>query len=80
MRWSSRWCWCGTRTRSSAPLKVTGKEIYVEFVALGNSVKVTAIDPDSGIEASVVCPASAAQHAMAEAARRKLEYVLRKKT
>ncbi len=59
---------------------MVGKEIYVEFVALGNSVKVTAIDPASGVEASVVCPASASQHAMAEAARRKLEYVLRKKT
>ncbi len=52
----------------------------MEFVALGNSVKVTAIDPASGVEASVVCPASASQHAMAQAARRKLEYVLRKKT
>jgi hypothetical protein len=53
--------------------------IYVEFVILGNSVKATAIDPSTGTEASVVGPASASQATMAEAARRKLEYVLKKK-
>jgi hypothetical protein len=55
------------------------KEIYVEFVVLGNTVKATAIDPETGEEASVIGPASAAQATMAQAARRKLEYVLRKK-
>jgi hypothetical protein len=54
------------------------KEIFVEFVVLGNSVKATAIDPATGVEASVIGPASASQATMAEAARRKLEYVLRK--
>jgi hypothetical protein len=54
--------------------------IYVEFVILGNSVKATAIDPVTGAEASVIGPANAAQAVMAEAARRKLEYVLKKKT
>jgi hypothetical protein len=53
-------------------------EIYVEFVILGNSVKATAIDPATGVEACVVGPASAAQSTMADAARRKLEYVLKK--
>jgi hypothetical protein len=56
-----------------------GREIYIEFVILGNSVKATAIDPASGVEASVVGPANAPQAAMAQAARKKLEYVLRKK-
>jgi hypothetical protein len=56
-----------------------GKEIYVEFVVLGNAVKATAIDPETGEEASVVGPATAAQATMAEAARRKLEYVQKKK-
>jgi hypothetical protein len=56
------------------------REIYVEFVVLGNAVKATAIDPETGEEASVVGPASAAQSTMAEAARRKLEYVQRKKS
>jgi len=55
------------------------KEIYVEFVILGNTVKATAIDPETGEEASVIGPASAPQSAMAEAARRKLEYIQKKK-
>jgi hypothetical protein len=54
-------------------------ELYVEFVILGNSVKATAIDPVTGQEASVIGPANAAQSVMADAARRKLEYVLKKK-
>jgi hypothetical protein len=56
------------------------KEIYVEFIVLGNTVKATAIDPETGEEASVIGPANAAQSIMAEAARRKLEYVQRKKS
>ncbi len=55
------------------------KEIYVEFVILGNSLKATAIDPESGLEATVVGPANAAQSTMAQAARRKLEFMAAKK-
>jgi hypothetical protein len=55
------------------------KEIYVEFIILGNTVKATAIDPETGVEASVIGPANAAQSIMAQAARRKLEYVQKKK-
>jgi len=58
---------------------VSGREIFVEFVILGNSVKATAIDPESGLEASVVGPAGAPRTAMAQAARNKLEYVAKKK-
>jgi hypothetical protein len=54
--------------------------IYVEFIIQGNVVKATAIDPVTGVEASVVGPANAPQAAMADAARRKLEYVKKKKT
>jgi len=54
--------------------------VYVEFVVMGNTVKATAIDPVSGVEASIVGPASAPQAMLAEQARRKLEYVLKKKT
>ena len=57
---------------------MAGKEIFVEFVVLGNSVKVTAIDPDSGLEVSVVGPANAPRNVLAEAARKKLEYMARK--
>ena len=55
------------------------KEIYVEFIALGNTVKATAIDPDTGQEASIVGPASAPRSILAENARKKLEYVKAKK-
>ncbi|HVW75789.1 MAG TPA: hypothetical protein VHC39_19285 [Rhizomicrobium sp.] len=56
------------------------KEIFVEFVQLGNSVKATAIDPDSGLEASIVGPANAPRSTLAEAARRKLEYVQKRQS
>ena len=55
------------------------KEFFVEFVMLGNTVKATAIDPDTGVEASIVGPANAPRATLAEAARRKLEYVQKKK-
>ena len=55
------------------------KEIFVEFVILGNTVKATAIDPDTGLEASIVGPASAPRSVLAENARKKLEYVKAKK-
>ena len=47
---------------------------------MGNTVKATAIDPVSGTEASIVGPASAPQSVLAENARRKLEYVMKKKS
>ena len=53
--------------------------IYVEFVVIGNTVKATAIDSETGIEASIVGPVSAPQSVLAENARRKLEYVKAKK-
>jgi len=56
-----------------------GREIFVEFVILGNTVKATAIDPDAGLEASIVGPASAPRSILAENARRKLEYLKSKK-
>ncbi|HVZ28135.1 MAG TPA: hypothetical protein VG798_05715 [Rhizomicrobium sp.] len=55
------------------------KEILIEFVVQGSVVKATAVDPVTGMEASIVGPAHAGQTALAEAARRKLEYVLKKK-
>jgi len=55
------------------------KEIFVEFIVLGNTVKATAIDPDTGQEASIDGPASAPRAVLAENARKKLEYVKAKK-
>ena len=56
------------------------RPIYIEFVVQGNVVKVTAIDSVTGVEASIVGPANAPQSTLAEAARRRLEYVLKKRT
>jgi hypothetical protein len=58
---------------------MTSREIYVEFIVLGNSVKATAIDPETGLEASIVGPASAPRSLLAENARKKLDYVKTKK-
>ena len=55
------------------------REIFVEFIMLGNTVKATAIDPDTGLEASIVGPASAPRSMLAENARKKLDYVKSKK-
>ena len=56
-----------------------GREVYVEFLQQGGFVKATAIDPASGIEASVMGPAGAAREALSAAAIRKLQYVLARK-
>ena len=58
--------------------KKTQSEIYVEFVVHGNTVKATAIDAATGIEASIVGPANAGREALTQAAIRKLEYVMKK--
>jgi hypothetical protein len=54
------------------------REIFVEFVVHGNTVKATAIDSVTGTEASIVGPARAGREALTQAAIRKLEYVLKK--
>ena len=54
------------------------REIFVEYVIQGNSAKATAIDAATGIEASVVGPASAPRATLADAARRKLEFLQKK--
>jgi len=59
---------------------LSGKsEILIEFVVQGNVVKATAIDSVTGSEASIVGPANAGRDVLAQAAARKLKYVLAKK-
>lgn len=45
--------------RKGPPELPPRQEIYFEFVAIGGSVKCTAIDPLTGREVSVIGPASA---------------------
>ena len=52
------------------------REVILEFQRIGNSVKVTAVDPETLVEVSIVGAASAGQEALRRAAVRKLEYVL----
>ena len=53
-------------------------EIFIEFIVQGNVVKATAIDSKSGREASVMGPASSPREPLAQAAVRKLQYVIKK--
>ena len=55
-------------------------EIFLEIVVQGAYAKATAIDSATGLEASVVGPANASRAALGDAAKRKLEYLIRKKT
>lgn len=53
-------------------------EYYIEFTKIDNMVKVTAIDPDTGTEASVICPSNTTKNHMKDLAIRKLHYILKK--
>ncbi len=54
-------------------------EILFEYVRNGSYVKVTAIEPETRIEASVVVPAALSEDQMKLQALNKLRYVLKKK-
>jgi hypothetical protein len=51
-------------------------EILFEFTAVGNSVKVCAVDPVTLREVSIIGPVSAGEEALKRAALQKLRYVL----
>lgn len=52
----------------------------VEYTVVGHSVKVTAIDPRTMREVSVVGPRKATRRQLAELAVKKLKYVLKRDT
>jgi hypothetical protein len=54
------------------------REVYFEFVAIGNVVKVTAIDSLTGTEVSAMGPASAAQSDLQQLALQKLKMRLKR--
>ncbi|MBO6782812.1 MAG: hypothetical protein JJ899_06010 [Alphaproteobacteria bacterium] len=49
-----------------------------EFFAVGNSVKVCAVDPRTGTEVVIVGPVNAGEAALRKAAMAKLSYILEK--
>ena len=61
--------------QTSIPLS----KILFEFYRLGNSVKVSAIDPDTNIEVSIVGHPGAGEMVLKRLAARKLAYVLAKR-
>lgn len=56
------------------------REVYFEFVAIGNAVKVTAIDSATGIEVSTMGPARAAQSDLQQLALQKLKARLKRES
>ncbi len=57
----------------------TLNEVIIEFHRVGNSVKVTAVDPKSLVEVSIVGAPDAGEELLKRTAIRKLEYVLEKR-
>lgn len=53
-------------------------EYLVEFIQIGSSVKVSAIDPVSGREVSITGPATASRDQLTRVAVNKLKYMLAK--
>ncbi len=62
-----------------APGNSDDGKIFIEFLVQGSVVKVTAIHPLSGTEASIMGPSGAPRATLSDAAVRKLRYVLQKK-
>ncbi|MFL6810953.1 MAG: DUF6898 family protein [Bradyrhizobium canariense] len=56
------------------------REVYFEFVAIGNVVKVTAIDSQTGTEVSAMGPASSSQADLQRLALQKLKARLKRET
>lgn len=55
------------------------REVIFEYVPIGGSVKVTAVDVTTGLEVSVIGPSLAAQSELERVAVQKLRYMLEKK-
>ena len=54
-------------------------EVLFEYVRQGTSVKVTAIETETGIEAVVIVPANLPENQMQMKALQKLRYIMQKK-
>ena len=51
-------------------------QVIIEFVSIGSALKVTAVDPETLVEVSIVGDPHASQDTLEQTAIRKLEYVL----
>jgi hypothetical protein len=59
--------------------KTTGREVLVELQQIGNAVKVTAIDPETLVEVSIMGPTSVGEQILKHNVIKKLNYVISKK-
>ena len=57
---------------------MSDNDFIIEFIAMGNSVKVTCIDPRTGREVSTIGPANLPRSQLSRAAVNKMLYVLNK--
>jgi hypothetical protein len=55
------------------------REVIFELLRIGAALKVTAVDVESGIEASMVGDPNAAQETLRRLAKQKLDYVMSRK-
>lgn len=55
------------------------REVILEFQQIGNSMKVTAVDPVTLVEVSIVGPPGHGRELLTRTAINKLDYVLRKR-
>lgn len=55
------------------------RETIFEFIRMGAGVKVTAVDPASGVEATIIGDPNAGEAALRRLAQQKLDYVLAKR-
>ena len=55
------------------------REVILEYFQIGNSVKVSAVDPVTLVEVSIIGPADQSREALTRTAINKLDYVLRKR-
>lgn len=67
----------GVPKQESPPLDES--EVLLEFHRLGNAVKVTAVDPRTLAEATIVGDPSLSEQALGRAAIRKLQYVIKRR-
>ncbi len=50
----------------------------IEFITMGNSVKITVVDPKTGREVSTIGPKTASRSELVRVAVNKMNYVLKK--
>lgn len=55
-----------------------GNEVLIEILQVGNAVKVIAVDPETGVEVSIVGSPSMSEEILKRNAVKKLQYVLEK--